>query len=210
MNRPRCLRHLLPWILILLATPLAGVEEAAVEDPAVDESGLDDWFHQVHKLCGQTFEGQVTTDEPGGDDSWSTQRLVMHVRNCDENQLAIPLHVGENRSRTWVLTRTHEGVLLKHDHRHEDGSEDAVTLYGGLGTANEGGALDFPADEETKALFVREGLDVSVENVWTMEIVPGERFSYILRRPGRHFQVDFDLAEPVDTPPPPWGAGSSE
>lgn len=196
MNRPRHLRYLLPLTLLLLASPQAGAEE----------SEHDGWFDHVKNLCGQAFEGEVTTDEPGGDASWSEQRLVMHVRSCDDNQIAIPLHVGDDRSRTWVLTRTNEGVLLKHDHRHEDGSPDAVTLYGGLATANEGGALDFPADEETKELFVREGLEVSVDNVWTMEIVPGERFSYILRRPGRHFQVDFDLTTPVDAPPPPWGS----
>ena len=204
MNRPRYPQALLPGTLllfVLLATPLAA------ETAGSAESSLDDWFAQVHSLCGKAYEGKVTTDEPGGgDDAWSTQRLVMHVRSCGDEELAIPLHVGDDRSRTWVLTRTDEGVLLKHDHRHEDGSADAVTLYGGLGTANEVGSLDFPADEETKALFVREGLDVSVDNVWTMEIVPGERFSYILRRPGRHFQIDFDLTQPVDAPPPPWGS----
>jgi hypothetical protein len=38
-----------------------------------------------------------------------------------------------------------------------------------------------------------------------MELVAGERFSYALRRPGRHFQVEFDLRQAVPPPPPPWG-----
>jgi hypothetical protein len=55
----------------------------------------------------------------------------MHVRTCSENALRIPFHVGDDHSRTWVITRTENGLRLKHDHRHEDGSEDAVTQYGG-------------------------------------------------------------------------------
>ena len=55
-------------------------------------------------------------------------------------------------------------------------------------------------------MFVREGLNASVQNTWAMEIEPGERFLYELARPsGRLFQVEFDLAAPVATPPTPWG-----
>jgi hypothetical protein len=31
-------------------------------------------------------------------------------------------------------------------------------------------------------------------------------FAYELRRPNRHFRVEFDLTRPVPAPPPPWGA----
>ena len=30
----------------------------------------------------------------------------MHVRDCSERELRIPFHVGDDRSRTWVVTRT--------------------------------------------------------------------------------------------------------
>ena len=64
----------------------------------------------------------------------------------------------------------------------------------------------FPVDAESVAMFRREGLEASVSNTWAMEIAPGERFLYELTRPGgRRFQVEFDLARPVDLPPPPWG-----
>jgi hypothetical protein len=39
-----------------------------------------------------------------------------------------------------------------------------------------------------------------------MEIHPGRTFAYELRRPNRHFRVEFDLSRPVPAPPPPWGA----
>ena len=99
------------------------------------------------------------------------------------------------------------GLRLKHDHRHQDGTPDAVTMYGGdspgAGTA---GRQEFPVDAESVEMFRREGLDASVANTWAMEIEPDTRFLYELARPdGRLFQVEFDLSTPVAPPPPPWG-----
>jgi hypothetical protein len=129
-------------------------------------------------------------------DAFTGQRLVMHIRECSDNEIRIPFHVGNDRSRTWVLTRTESGLRLKHDHRHDDGTPDAVTMYGG-DTIDPGSAMrqEFPVDAESIRLFEREGLTASVINVWAMEIVPGERFVYELARPGtdRMFQVEFDL-----------------
>lgn len=160
--------------------------------------------------CGRAYEGEmVSTDEADAD--IGRERLVMHVAECGEGEIRIPFHVGDDRSRTWVLTIDGaDSLTLKHDHRHEDGSEDPVTQYGGT-TASEGtaGRQEFPADDSSKALFEREGLDVSVANVWAMEI-DGNVFAYELRRPesadGRFFRVEFDLNEEVETPPPAWGS----
>ena len=113
---------------------------------------------------------------------------------------------GDDRSRTWVVTRRTDGLTLKHDHRHEDGSEDRLTLYGG-DSAAPGSARrqEFPADAYSKALFVREKIPVSTANVWAIEVGPAV-FAYELRRPGRYFRVEFDLARPVPAPPRPWGS----
>ena len=134
--------------------------------------------------------------------------MVMHVRECSGDEIRIPFHIGEDRSRTWVITRDDSGLTLKHDHRHEDGSEDVLTQYGGA-TADEGTATrqEFPADYFSKDLFTREGIEVSAANVWAVEVIPGETFAYELNRPNRHFRAEFDLSSPVDAPPPPWGAG---
>ena len=139
----------------------------------------------------------------------------MHVRACTANEVRIPLHVGEDRSRTWVVTRLRDddgdgrtdGLRLKHDHRHVDGSEDAVTQYGG-DTARAGTAWrqEFPVDAYSVAMFEREGLTASTANVWAMEIEPGKAFTYELARPGgRLFRLRFDLTETVSAPPAPWG-----
>ena len=161
-------------------------------------------------LCGQAFAGKVVADTPPptGADPFAGKPLVMHVRECSDGGIRIPFHVGEDRSRTWVLTRTDDGLRLKHDHRHEDGSEDPVTMYGG-DTADAGDATRqrFPVDAESRTMFTREGMTASNSNTWAMEIEPGEAFVYELARPGgRLFRVRFDLTRPVATPPAPWGA----
>jgi hypothetical protein len=163
------------------------------------------FFTALRSLCGQAFEGRVVTSD-AADRDMASQRLVMHVRHCSADEVRIPFHVGENRSRTWIVRDTPVGLLLKHDHRHEDGTEDALTQYGGQ-TLSEGTARrqDFPADMFTLALFRRQQMIPNLQNVWAMEVHPGRLFAYELRRPNRHFRVEFDLTRPVPPPPPPWG-----
>lgn len=182
--------------------------------PAMDDAGTitapaDAFLAAIARHCGQAFAGKVLVDEPASaDNPFAGKALVMHVRECGAEELRVPFHVGDDRSRTWVLTRTATGIRLKHDHRHADGSPDAMTMYGG-DTAAAGTAVRqvFPVDAESVAMFGREGRSASVTNVWAMEIEPGKRFLYELSRPGgRLFQVEFDLTKPVLPPPPPWGS----
>jgi hypothetical protein len=147
-------------------------------------------------------------EAPPGDTVFTGRRLVMHVRACGPDSMRIPFFVGEDRSRTWVLHRTARGLRLKHDHRHEDGHPDSITWYGG-DTAGPGTAegQEFPADSFTAALIPR-----AANNVWRVELVPGKKFVYALRRIGtdRRYRVEFDLTRPVAAPPPPWGAPERE
>lgn len=169
-------------------------------------SPADAFFANLRALCGRAFEGRVVTTDTA-DRDMAGRRLVMHVRSCSDREIRIPFHVGEDRSRTWVITRTPAGLRLKHDHRHEDGSEDARTQYGGDSVgAGSATRQDFPADAFSQALFRRESIPQSAANVWTVEVTPGRIFAYQLRRPGRHFRVEFDLTRPVPAPPPPWGS----
>ena len=188
--------------LAAAATLLAGC--ATTHAPADPQ---DLFFQRLSALCGKAFEGRVVSPPTEADASFAGKELVMHVRDCSSDTIRIPFHVGEDRSRTWVVTRTAEGLRLKHDHRHEDGSEDVLTQYGG-DTAGEGTARrqEFPVDQFSKDLFNRNDAAVSMTNVWAMEVEPGELFAYELRRPTRFFRVDFDLTRPGPAPPPPWGA----
>lgn len=170
---------------------------------------IDQFMANIAQHCGQSFGGQVAINQPQqDDDAFAGQNLVMHVRECSDTEIRIPFHVGNDHSRTWILTRTDDGLRLKHDHRHEDGSDDAVTMYGG-DTATDGRAMrqEFPVDQFSIDMFTREGLLVSLTNVWAMEIEPGEQFVYELSRrdSDRMFRVEFDLTSEVATPPDPWG-----
>ena len=198
-------------LVVCLLTVVACAGDSAAPPPeepqpeVVEALPLDVWWSHLTALCGNAYAGALTSEDPV-DAGFAAQSMTMHVRRCEERRLEIPFHVGKNRSRTWLLTRTERGLRLQHDHRHEDGSEDTVTLYGGHTEApGTEIAQHFPADAYSRELFEAEALAASVANVWSMEIVPGQRFSYILRRPERHFQVDFDLTRAVDPPPAPWG-----
>jgi hypothetical protein len=187
-------------LLPLAALALAGC--ATAPSPAGPQ---DAFFARLKALCGKAYEGRVVSSD-AADADMRSQRLVMHVRDCSADTVRIPFHVGENRSRTWVVSRTAQGLRLKHDHRHEDGSEDKLTQYGG-DTAGPGTAerQEFPADAYSKKMFTDQGLPQSVPNVWAVD-ANAAVFAYELRRPKRFFRVEFDLARPVAAPPPPWGA----
>ena len=175
---------------------------------AASASPQDEFWAALSTLCGQAHSGAMTGFARPGDDGWLDREVTMHVRECSESEIRIPLHVGENRSRTWILTRIPGGGLrLKHDHRHEDGSEEVVTWYGGH-TTDPGRAWrqTFPVDDYSSALFLGNGLDDSVDNFWSMEVRLDEQFfAYELVRKGRLFRAEFDLSTTVEAPPAPWG-----
>ncbi len=181
---------------------------SAVRAQAPTASEADRFFASVSGLCGKAFAGRIVANEPAptAADPFEGKALVVHVRRCEKDRLELPFHVGDDRSRTWLLTRTGGGITLKHDHRHQDGSPDSLTMYGGV-TAKPGTAVrqEFPADAETKALFTRLNRPVSLPNVWAMEVERGRRFVYELARPGRLFRVEFDLTREMPLPPAPWG-----
>jgi hypothetical protein len=161
------------------------------------------FWSALSALCGTAYEGSVVESTPP-DTVMSRERLVMHVRECPGDTLRIPFHVGANRSRTWVVTRTAAGLRLKHDHRHEDGSADSVTQYGGdTRTAGDSTQQEFFADSLTASL-----IPAAQTNIWTLGLEPGRRFVYALRREGsdRRFRAEFDLTRPVPAPPAPWGS----
>jgi hypothetical protein len=183
--------------------PAAAFAQAKASDP------LDVFWQELSKLCGKAYAGMIAVDTSNSAD-FAGKALVMHVRSCEKNRIRIPFFVGDDRSRTWVLTRKGDRLELKHDHRHEDGKPDKVTMYGG--TSNNPGEPTrqfFPADEETvKVVNPPAGNAPSAAaNIWWIEVVPGEFFTYNLRRlaSDRLFTVKFDTTKPIKAPAPPWG-----
>lgn len=188
------------WFSALSASHLASPKMVSVCS-RTDTSQTKFW-NELKKLCGKSYQGVIIGGQ-ANDTAFANKTLIMHVRACGEKQISIPFFVGTDRSRTWILTRNEDGVLLKHDHRHADGKPDAVTMYGGK-TSNSGSAMRqiFPADQQTALM-----LPAAIGNVWWIDIVPGEYFSYNLRRVNtdRVFTVRFDLKNEVNTPDKPWG-----
>jgi hypothetical protein len=167
---------------------------------AQDKNGAVQFWEVLQKHCGNAYEG--TLSETASNDAFTGKKLVMHVRACEGNVIRIPFFVGEDKSRTWFLKLEDNRITLKHDHRHEDGTEDKVTQYGG--TASNPGLSNiqvFPADAYTAEL-----IPAAATNVWWITINENE-FSYNLRRIGsdRLFIVKFDLTKKISAPSAPWG-----
>lgn len=209
--------------------PLATLLLTACATTAPRETPQDRFWQALSSHCGNAYEGGLASED-ARDADWAGKRMVAHWAECSEDRVAIAFHVedpglngGWNRSRTWIVTRetianaaqtTTTRLTLKHDHRHEDGEPDAVTFYGGTTELGSGTARgqDFPVDSESIALFRREGLDASLNNIWRIEIDPAgdpdARFAYQLTRandPTRLFRVEIDASTPVAPPPPAWG-----
>lgn len=192
----------------ILAPLFALAACASPDDPQADDPQAE-FMAALASHCGKAFAGRlVSTDAADAD--MADRAMVVHFRQCSPERMAIPFHVQNadgtwDRSRTWLITRTDAGLQLKHDHRHEDGSSDAVTMYGGdTSTTGTPGAQDFPVDAESIAMFRANGLEQSVTNIWRVE-VDAASYTYQLARAGRLFRVEFDLTAPVETPPAPWG-----
>ena len=82
-----------------LAPAFALLFTACASAPAEAPSAFE---AAISPLCGKAFEVRIVTTD-AADDDWRAQRVVMHVRTCDARFITIPLHVGEDHSRTWVL-----------------------------------------------------------------------------------------------------------
>lgn len=158
------------------------------------------FLEQFKPIEKQYFQGEIVSGGKEGD-GFTGEKLLMEVMSYDDREVRIPFYVGEDKSRTWILSYSNNVITLKHDHRHEDGSPDKVTFYGGT-SANEGSDTIqmFPADNETCEL-----IDYACQNVWWITM-DGKIFTYNLRRIGsdRLFTVKFDLTKPVKSNFKPW------
>jgi hypothetical protein len=138
------------------------------------------FFRNLKALCGKQFEG-ATEFPPDPDHPLAGKKLVISIAHCSDSEVRIPLTAGEDKSRTWIVALRPEGLLLKHDHRHPDGTPDKITMYGGWATDGDAHRQRFAADEETAKLIPE-----AATNVWTIEFDPATGlFSYALERHGQ-------------------------
>lgn len=179
---------------LLIASPLL---LAQVEKPS------EIFWKNLEKHCGKAYEGKLA--EHITRDDFTGKKLTMHVKSCSSNEIKIPFNVGDNYSRTWILTKKDGIITLKHDHRHENGTSETITFYGGTNTNF--GFKDFqmfPADQETANL-----IDYASTNIWWITL-DDTTFSYNLQKAGSKtpFNVYFDLTKEIAIPSAPWGWGT--
>lgn len=182
------------WACLPEQNSSLGLTEAEAADPQRA------FFVKMYELCGRTITGEMISNQ-AVDEGWAGQVLTVGPVACETDVIRMPLAVGRDASRTWVLSRMEEGLLFKHEHVEPDGSPSPVTQYGGFAT-NDGTMLrqSFPTDAETRATFTENGIARSNPNIWTFEIDPQRQtLTYHLARPAteteptRDFRAEFGL-----------------
>jgi hypothetical protein len=151
-----------------------------------------DFFTKLTQHCGKSYDGEsVFPDDPGKD--FAGKKLNMSIAECSDNEIRVPFKVGDNTSRTWIISRTKNGLLLKHDHRHTDGTPDEITMYGGYADAQSTEFMvNFAADEETAKM-----LPEAKTNVWTLSFDEKQsQFVYSLKRHNKpRYKAIFDISK---------------
>ena len=163
---------------------------AFILSPVSAHNSQDSFFELVKSHCGKIYFGKTVfpTDK---NDPFVDKVLKMTVKDCNESVIRIPFQVGDDTSRTWILTKTEKGLLFKHDHRLPDGSADPVTLYGGFGNESGTNLIQyFPADADTKIL-----IPAAKSNVWSLKFDKElNQFIYYLERNNKpRYRAIFDL-----------------
>lgn len=160
-------------LLTVLIIGIAGCQNESNENNQAQKAYAEFW-NMLQSLCGSTFYGKSSfpTDP---DDAFFGKQLTAEFSKCEDTEIRMPFNVGENRTRTWIFTKTDDGIRLKHKHIHEDGSLDEVTNYGGDAAFAEyksepdvGGVMvkvAFPADDFTKEL-----LPAAATNQWEVTL----------------------------------------
>lgn len=170
-------------VALILAVLITSCNSNSDQKPSESEnvvsvSSESAFFQSLAERCGDVYYGNSVYPDDPNHELYGAE-LKMTIESCTENEIRIPFQVNEDRSRTWILTLSDEGLLFKHDHRYEDGTPHDLTNYGGW-AANGGSPtkMSFPADSETA-----EMLPEAATNVWTMELdLENNQFTYFLER----------------------------
>lgn len=161
------------------------------------------FWDRLGSLCDQAFPGEVSDVTAYYREALVGRELIAHGVSCEDERIHVALHVDGDRSRNWILTIVDGTIRLKHDHRHADGTEEDISQYGG--DALVPGLPQrqiFPADAHTAEI-----LPARADNFWFMDFVDEDTFQYGVHWPkhGHSVRLSFDLSNPVEPPPLPWG-----
>lgn len=181
-------------LVCTMSIALTACSTTDAQQPPSVQTRQDVFFLSLRNYLGNRYPGRVdpdgTPENPFGDEP-----LEIEFTIASYDEIRIPMRVGDDRSRTWIITRTDSGLELRHDHRDPDGTPHDVTDYGGISTDD--GTIHrqhFPANEKTAAMIPE-----AATNVWTLELKPDRReLIYNLTRHGEpRFRAVFDLSRPL-------------
>ncbi len=196
-------RHAMPRHILLLTAAMTLAACASTEPT---------FFETLQTQCGQTLTGRVVSNQ-AVDADWRAQTLTLGPIDCtgeavtpdmpqvSGDSLVMPLAVGDDASRVWLVHNSGGALEFRHFHYEPDGSPSPVTSYGGLalpgGTATR---QQFPADAATQANFTANGIARSNPNIWTFTLDKAAgTLTYALARPAtdtdeaRDFRAEFVL-----------------
>lgn len=180
-------------------------QDADLSAASEQDSPQVQFFNQLAALCGNAYAGKRIVERPGRDLLEGDEALIVHFRACSDNRIWAPFHIEKpqegswDRSRTWIYTLHSDSLELYHDHREPSGEREHDSGYGGF-TQHIGSA-----DRQMFIYTARQGEQGEVLG-WRIEIVPGERYTYGTMANGEWtWRLDFDLTQPIPTPPAPWG-----
>lgn len=184
-------------LYVSLLTLILPLSLGACSNESAEDAPLKQFQTHLQSLCGHSYLGQVTSTDPQ-DENWRKEALTLGPVTCpDTSTTVLPLAVGADKSRVWTLSLQDGGRALdfRHAHTLKDGSPDPVTGYGGVATSKNSSPIRavFPVDDYSKKNFKENGLEVSMTNVWSIDINPGKTMTYSLNREGRNFVAEFDL-----------------
>lgn len=187
-------------------------EPVASPPPAMDldidaaaRAAYAEFWNALLDHCDRAYAGRVEDAEPA-DLPWHGETLVMHVRRCTPAQIDIAISVGENRSQTWQLIRTAQGLSMRHDLRFPDGTATALSGWRGDAQADaDPKRLRFVPDAAARALFEDHSREDLLESEWTLELDPERGLSYAIQTAKQRYRIVFSFDARLPPPDEHWG-----
>lgn len=155
-----------------------------------------EFLSNYKEYCGKAYKGRSVLVNLGENHQLENAELLMILDVCKEDEVRIKFYVNDDRSRTWVLMQTKQGLHLSHDHRYEDGTQYPNNWYGGYADESGNNLIQyFPADHRT--ILDRP---VRAINVWSKEFDKEKKlYYYRLYLEGElRYEAEFDLSNPVE------------
>ncbi len=183
-------------LLYFLCTGLTPRDSRNPGKPIDSHRVQGQFWDEIAQLDGLAFPGRLS-GRPAEAGFWHCSDtdagpITIRVQRHSEREICMPLTMGADCSRAWLLQRDRTGLRLRHERRLEG---RPLSGFGGR-TFAPGGHLrqDFGTDRETQALIPE-----ATHDTWSLQLLPEKRLTYEWRRPSprRRLHVEFDLGRPV-------------